>query len=71
MAMGTINYMAPEQALNAAKVDRRADVYSLAVVAYYVLTRQIPVGDFPAPSYHALPFPHRQCAVNARIIWRT
>jgi serine/threonine protein kinase len=50
MAMGTINYMAPEQALNAARVDRRADVYSLAVVAYYVLTRQIPVGDFPTPS---------------------
>ena len=40
--MGTPFYMAPEQFVDAREVDRRADLYSVAVILYEMLTGRLP-----------------------------
>jgi hypothetical protein len=50
VAMGTPEFMAPEALKDAANVDHRADLYSVGVMLYYMLTGKIPHSGFIPPS---------------------
>ena len=48
--MGTPIYMAPEQYTDASGADKRADIYSVGVVLYELMTFSHPLGTFSMPT---------------------
>lgn len=48
--IGTVAYMAPEQMLDAKRVDGRADLWSVGQILYEALTKQLPFGPQAAPT---------------------
>lgn len=49
-AIGTINYMSPEQRLDSHRVTHQTDIFSFGVLLYEMLTRKLPIGHFKLPS---------------------
>ena len=58
--VGTLDYMAPEQALDSTHIDQRADIYSLGCTLYYLLTGKAP---YSASSMMALLLKHRDAPI--------
>ncbi len=52
-AMGTMEYLAPEQCVEGAPVDIRADIFSVGVMLYKLATRTLPKERFVPPSHFA------------------
>ncbi len=49
-AIGTMNYMSPEQRMDSHRVTASSDIFSLGVVLYEMLTGKLPVGHFKSPT---------------------
>jgi serine/threonine protein kinase len=75
VALGSPDYMAPEQALGREDIDHRADVWALCVVLYESITGQMP---WDKPNYNALmqaiihepPAPTTQFSAGDANLWR-
>ncbi len=57
VTMGTVNYMAPEQHVDAKRVDQRSDLYSAGVILFEMLTKELPLGRSLLPNERGLNVP--------------
>ncbi|MCA9562463.1 MAG: protein kinase, partial [Myxococcales bacterium] len=66
--LGTSYYMAPEQVVDARKVDRRSDIYSMGVTLYEMFTQELP---FDAESHWEVLKAHVELPPPAPTLWRS
>lgn len=59
-ALGTPDYMPPEQAIDATTIDHRADIYSLGCTLHFLLTGKSP---YPGSTLMAILFAHRDAPI--------
>ena len=67
-SLGTAYYMAPEQTKASAEVDPRADIYSVGVIIYELLTGAIPMGSFESPHSINPQIPEEMDAIIVRAL---
>src|SRR5262249_14074550 len=65
--MGTVDFMPPEQAIDAAQTDQRADIYSLGATLYFLVTGQPP---YPEKSLTAALLKHRDAPIPSLVAAR-
>jgi len=66
--VGTEAYMSPEQLKPEGEVDHRADIYSLGIMFYQMLTGELPRGAFPLPSKMVTSLDERLDSVVHRLL---
>ncbi len=67
MTLGTPDYIAPEALMMDVEVDRRADLYSIGVMLYHMLTGTLPQGEYQ-PASHLAGSDVRYDAIIARAL---
>ncbi len=66
MAIGTPAYMSPEQSMGEREVDGRSDLYSLGVVAYQMVTGELPFNASSTPALLVKHISENPTPVNQR-----
>jgi serine/threonine-protein kinase len=70
VVIGTLDYLAPEQALDPHHVDRRADLYSLGCTLYHLLAGRVPFpGGLPMDKllHHQADYPTSICELRSDV----
>lgn len=70
VTMGTVNYMAPEQHVDAKRVDQRSDLYSAGVILFEMLTKELPLGRSLLPNERGLDVPKEVDNILAKALAR-
>jgi CheY-like chemotaxis protein/tRNA A-37 threonylcarbamoyl transferase component Bud32 len=65
--LGTVDYMAPEQAIDSTAIDHRADIYSLGCVLYFLLTGR---AIFAGGNAMSVLVKHRESAIPSLFLVR-
>ena len=70
MALGTAYYQSPEQSIHLSELDQRADLYSVGIILYQMLTGIIPSAAMKPPSKEVRDVPRRLDPVVMRCLAR-